>query len=361
MFIRLFRGKKSTILFRVTLLALGFTLIAGCEDLATLTREIKKRAEKKIGPLKKKFEPRQAITVRTSPFYQTANPNSQIIGKIPAETPVRLIDKIGSWYKARTRDGKEGYLNESVVAGQEIIEKIRALKRSIEGLPAQAEGVTKNKANFRLEPGRKPKVMDLLPPGIKLEMFERVVTIHKNNLIQDNGRPDGTEQVIGPESIPDGGIKKDVWYKVMLEDGRVGFIYTHNIKFTPPDELAKIVPYMRVLAWRTVSITDDPDRGAKNNYVVAFSPVGKDPGCDYTHLYLIMWSKRYKRHDNRWWVKIPGILPIGNFRFEGKPGFSIRYLHPSKQDKLVLAGFVLSKGKAVKVSEEEIPARRSIH
>jgi hypothetical protein len=89
--------------------------------------------------------------------------------------------------------------------------------------------------------------------------------------------------------------------------------------------------------------------------------VGKDPGCDYTHLYLIMWSKRYKRHDNRWWTRLPGILPIGNFQFEGKPGFSVRYLHPSNADKLVLAGFVLTRGKAVKVSEEEIPAKRSIH
>jgi hypothetical protein len=365
MFIGPPKGCSLKLFLKVTFIAIVFMSLTACDDLNTLTREIKKKAQSKFGTLKKKFEPRDGITTRRSPIYQTANPNSEILGHVPAETPVRLVDRIGDWYKARTRDGREGYLNASVVAGKEIIRQTRALKRSIEGMPVQAEGVIKNKANFRLEPGRKPKVMDLLRPGLKLEIFERVVTIKESPLIQD---PQGSGGLQGnPIDLPEEDeqdetrLRKDVWYKVKLEDGRVGYVYTHNIQFTPPDEIAKIVPYMRVLAWRPISVTDDPDRGAKNNYVAAYAPVGKDPGCDYTHLYLIMWSKRYKRHDNRWWIRLSGVLPIGNFSFEGKPGFSVRYLHPSKPDKLVMAGYVLSRGKAVKVSEEEIPAKRSIH
>jgi hypothetical protein len=153
-----------------------------------------------------------------------------------------------------------------------------------------------------------------------------------------------------------------VWYKVKIEDGRVGYIYTHNMKLTPPEDLARMVPYMRLAAWHTINVTEDPDRGAQNNYVVAFAPVGKDPGCDYTHLYVMTWSTRLKRRVKTWdKTSISGILPISSYHHEGKPGFSVRYLHPSKKDKLVLANYVFSGGQVRPVSEEEVPNRGALH
>jgi hypothetical protein len=256
-----------------------------------------------------------------------------------------------------------------MVGGEEIIRKTYELRRSIEGMPVQAEGVTKSKANFRLEPGREHPVVEVLPPGKKFEMYERVVTVRHiptgTGTIATRGR--GLDQLSladenpDPSELSDDPVKKDVWYKVKIEDGRVGYIYTHNLRFTPPDEIARMVPFMRLLAWRAVSVTDDPDLGAKNNYVVAYAPIGKDPGCDYTRLYAMNWSKRLKRLVIRRQLRFNGVLPITNFHFEGKPGFSVRYLHPTKKDKLVLANFAYTRGKIQKISEEEIPGAAEIH
>lgn len=347
------------------LVVMAIPLISGCKEVDTIKSELMKKLRRVIRPKKPPFVPKDGMTIRPCSLYQTANPNSEVLRRLPAEAPVHLIDKVGTWYRVRDRDGREGYLEQKMVAGQQIIQKTQELRKSIEGVPPQAEGVTKNRANFRLDPGRNHEIIEVLPPGKKFEVYERVVTIRPH---AQNHRGAGSPQ--GPESEGQYGIsvspgsadvKKDVWYKVKMEDGRVGYVYTYNIKLTPPEDIAHIVNFMRMVAWQTVNVTDDPDRGAKNNYVVAYAPIGKDAGCDYTRLYLISWSSRNKRRVIRWQLRLSGILPITRYHSEGKPGFTVRYLHPTKSDKLTLANFVLSRGRVIKVSEEEIPNPSQIH
>ncbi|HMK34592.1 MAG TPA: SH3 domain-containing protein [Desulfomonilaceae bacterium] len=353
----------------VILLMCFLGLAAGCQEIDTLKRELLKKAQGKILKKQNQFTPRDGITIRPCSLYQTANPNSEIIRKLPAETPVFLVDKVGEWYRVRSRDGREGYLEQKVIGGQEIIQRTHELRRSIEGMPAQGEGVIKTKANFRLDPGRQHEVIEVLPPGKKLEVYERVVTLRRNpppgEKSATRGRPGGQqvalEDVPGVEDVSDDSVKKDVWYKVKIEDGRVGYIYTHNMSLTPPEDIAREVPFMRMVAWRAVTSIDDPDRGAKNNYIVAYAPIGKDAGCDYTRLYFMSWSAKLHRRSVSPLQKLNGVLPITNYHFEGKPGFSVRSLHPTKKDKLVLSSFVFAKGGIRKVSEEEIPNNAEIH
>lgn len=339
----------------VILVAVTLPLAGGCQEADTLKRELYKKFNTILAKKKTPFVQREGITIRTCPLYRAANENSEVIRALPAETPIRLLDKIGVWFRVRTRDGREGYVRQKLVGGEEIIIKTQQLRKSIEGLPAQAEGITKSQANFRLEPGRAHEIIEVLPPGKKFEVYERVVTLRNAPAAQ---RPDGA---YANDTLDD--VKKDVWYKVKMEDGRVGYIYTHNMKLLPPADIANAVPWMRMVAWRSISVTEDPDRGAKNNYVVAYTPKGQDPGCDYTSLYLMYWSSKNKKMitDDHWRLQLKGILPITGYHFEGKPGFSIRYLHPTNSDKLVLASFVYSRGRVRKVSEEEIPNVKRIH
>ncbi len=343
--------------FGVFCLAVLF-MCAGCQEVDTLKRELLKKVQGKLLRKKNPFVPKDGITIRASSLYQVANFNSEVLNKLPAETPIYLVDKIGEFYRVRTRDGKEGYLEQKVVGGEDILQRTQELRKSIEGMPAQAEGVIKSKANFRLEPGRNHDVIEVLPVGKRFEVYERIVTLRpspQSERIATRGRNDQAtaEEMSSAEELED--LKKDVWYKVKIEDGRVGFIYTHNMALTPPEDLAKQVPFMRLVGWRPVNNTDDPDLGAKNNYIVAYAPIGKDAGCDYTRLYFMSWSTRTKRRGITWQHKISGILPILNYHSDGKPGFSVRSLHPTKKDKLVLSNYVLARGAIKKVSEEEIP------
>jgi hypothetical protein len=344
--------------------------VSGCREAETLKREVIKKF-RFIVKTKKPFKPRDGMTIRTCSLYQTANPNSEVIRKLPAETPVHLIDKVGEWYRVRMRDGREGYLARKMVGGEEIIRKTQELRKSIEGVPPQAEGVIKTKANFRLRPGRRFPVVEVLPPGKRFEMYERVATLRRQPA-PGTGEPataarpgQGLKAPQSPD-LADGPAnrqaKKDIWYKVKIEDGRVGYIYTYNLRFTPPEDIARMVTWMRLLAWRTINTTDDPDLGPKNNYVVAYAPIGEDPGCDFTQLYLMIWDKRRKKRIiARWRPHVRGILPITDFHFEGRPGFSIRRLHPTKPDKLILVNFVYSRGRIRKISEEEIPGDGALH
>lgn len=338
---------------------------SGCQEAGTIKRELVAKFWPKL-PKPKQFAPREGITLRPCSLYQTANENSPVLSKLPAETPVHLVDAVGEWYRVRTRDGREGYLKQKGVGGQDIIAKTNELRKSIEGVPPQAEGITKNRANFRLDPGRGHAVIEILPAGKRFEVYERVVTLRGNGTpdAATRGKNPAPNAVTEDTQSEDGsaeGAKKDVWYKVKIEDGRVGYLYTHNMKLTPPEDIERAVPFMRLVAWRTVNTRDDPDQGAKSNYIVAYAPIGRDPGCDYTRLYLMTWDIKQKRRIIRWQLGLAGVLPVTNYHFEGKPGFSVRFLHPTKKDKLVLASFVLAKGRVRKVSEEEIPNPAVVH
>lgn len=362
------RFQKNKLLFLV-LVSFICSMAVGCQEVETVKREIILKIQSKLLKKKTQFTPRDGITLRPTSLYQTANLNSEILRKLPAETPLSLLDKVGEMFKVRTRDGREGYVEQKAIGGEDIIAKTQQLRKSIEGMPSQAEAVTKSKANFRLSAGRQHEIIEVLPPGKKLEVFERVVTVRSpysekgatRNKQSENGVTPADEPPIPEEGAGTDDVRKDVWYKVKIEDGRVGYIFTHNMKLTPPEDIAKIVPFMRMVAWRTVNVTDDPDIGAKSNYIVAYAPIGKDPGCDYTRLYLVSWSSKLKRRIITWQLRTTGVLPITDYHFEGKPGFSVRFLHPTKSDKLVLANFVFNKGTVKKVSEEEIPSTIDLH
>lgn len=351
----------------VIVMAACWTLAGGCQEVETLKREIVNRVQVKFLKPKAPFTPRDGMTTRGCSLYQTANPNSEVIRRLPAETPVYLVDKVGEYYRAQTRDGREGYVEQKLIGGQEVILRTQELRRSIEGMSAQAEGITKTKANFRLYAGRENQVIEVLPPGKRFEVFERVVTIRPNSsgeksVTRGGGTTDGG--VVGETPPPDEALedaKKDVWYKVKIEDGRVGYLYTHNMTLTPPEDIARAVPFMRMVAWRRINVTDDPDLGAKSNYLAAYTPIGRDPGCDFTRLYMISWSSKLKARTINWQQRVDGILPISNYQSEGRPGFSVRTLHPSRRDKLVLANFVLMKGQVKRVGEEEIPNTGELH
>ena len=110
-----------------------------------------------------------------------------------------------------------------MVGGQEIILKTQELRRSIEGMPPQAEGVIHTKANFRLEPGRQYEVIEILPPGKKFEVYDRwfpsstEIGRRKDCHAGKSGNQSvSLEDAASGDETSDDQVKKDVWYKVKI-------------------------------------------------------------------------------------------------------------------------------------------------
>jgi uncharacterized protein YgiM (DUF1202 family) len=201
------------------------------------------------------------------------------------------------WEEIHAGQKLSGFVRSSTLGPPELIEKLRGLMKSIEGVEPQAVGVTTAATNFRLEPGSEGQVIEKLPAGTRFEMFERQATL--------------TPQVVNPVA---GGPKetkarKEVWYKVRLPDGRVGYIYTRNLEFEPPTELTEYTRSRRTVAWLKLRSLKSETSDSVNEYLVAYATPGVDFGADYNRVEIYIWDgKGYQTAFAQ--SSLQGILPI---------------------------------------------------
>ncbi len=84
---------------------------------------------------------------------------------------LEILEHSKRFYKVRTPDGKEGWLEEHAVVGQDLHDKFEALKRNA-GTPV-AKAVLRDDIFLHLAPGRKTDHLYLLPANDHLELLKR--------------------------------------------------------------------------------------------------------------------------------------------------------------------------------------------
>ena len=84
-----------------------------------------------------------------------------------------VVARESRFYKVRTADGKEGWLEEHLVIDQGEYDKFQAQARDHAHDPVVATGTLLNEIYLHLTPGRKTEHFYLLPADDKLELIER--------------------------------------------------------------------------------------------------------------------------------------------------------------------------------------------
>jgi hypothetical protein len=127
--------------------------------------------------------------------------------------------------------------------------------------------------------------------------------------------------------------RKEVWYKVRLADGRVGYIYTRNLKFEPPPELTEYTQFRPTLAWLKLRRIESEGFGGVNEYLVAYATPGVNFGADYDRVEIYTWDgKRYQTAFAR--SSLRGILPIPVIHEGNEVYFELRELDAKQPGQL---------------------------
>ncbi len=201
------------------------------------------------------------------------------------------------FYKVRTPDGKEGWLEEHAVIDQAEFDKFGALDK--EKAPAIATAILRDEIFLHLTPGRKTEHLYLLPAGDRLQLLRRASVAKplppqallmpkppprvrraapakgvKPQKREQSGStiwaeaPPHPDRYTAPDLDPDAAWMAqpmEDWWLVRDAAGKVGWVLARGMDVDVPDEVAQYSEGRRIVgAWLLNTVFDNGEPPAKH-------------------------------------------------------------------------------------------------
>lgn len=212
----------------------------------------------------------------TANIYKRPSRIGQIIGELKFGEEILCKEKMPGpmvpedWLEAKSGENY-GYVMKDNMADKELFAEINDMMEAAKKTAVQASGMTKKKTSLRMKPDNNSKTIELLKEPQKAEVFERIVN----------------------ETEGKGGKKKHVWYKVRLDDGRVGYISGSAIALMPPKEIGMYTQIRVPVSWYMLQEKNDPATGnSGRDYLVTYSSVGSGIDTDFTRIELYTYDPK---------------------------------------------------------------------
>ncbi len=269
-----------------------------------------------------------SIIVSKTVMHQRPDPLSPEVTTLTYGQQVKAYSKKSNrsgdnWTEIRLDKKHSGFVKSYTLGTPELMESFQKLKKSIEGIEPQAAGIITAPTFFRLEPGRQGTPVEKLPTGTRFEMFERQAT-RKSNSTTGRFSPKSTE--------------KDIWYKVRLSDGRVGYIFKSNFNLEPPAEISYYTRSRRALAWQKLRTVTGKDGESISDYLVAYATPGADFSADFNRIEVYYWDGG-QYQTSFVLSSLRGILPIRVIHEENKIYFEFAEIDPNHEKQVIVSRY----------------------
>lgn len=210
------------------------------------------------------FEPYWVVSQKLDVFASATKGNDVIATLKFGDEVSGREPNLGSWVPKHwleiRLDQRRGYVDRTNLADKATIDAMQVLIEGVEGHQVQGLGETLKKTPFQLGPSLSSPLIELLKEPAKVEIFERVVVDQQNK----------------------GTSRKGFWYKVRLEDGRVGYV-SDRFRLLTPAELNPYTAVRKPIAWRELREQEAPKGGGGcKDYVVAYISEGAPIDVDFT-------------------------------------------------------------------------------
>jgi hypothetical protein len=224
--------------------------------------------------------------------------------------------------KVQTAKGEQGWIDEKVVATQEVFDQFEGLKRTHQDDPAVASGVVRDEVYMHAEPGRDTQRFYRLAEGEKLKLLKRA-TLPKPV-------PPGMRPVAKPAAPVAGGAGKEAkaaaaadiaapamedWWLVRDSKGDTGWLFSRMMDVDAPDSLTRYSEGQRIVGAYVLTTVNDPEaeQDEKNIpiYVTVLSPYKAGLTYDFDQVRVFTWNIKKHRYETAFREKnIEGYLPV---------------------------------------------------
>ena len=235
---------------------------------------------------------------------------------------VQVLEHSRRFVRVRTSDGKEGWVEERYLAGQDVFDQVEQLAAANRNTPLVATGLTENDTNIHVAPGRDTKHLYQVKGGTKVQILKRGTAAKPQSAILPV-----REDASGKNAAPKPALED--WWLVRDPLGRVGWVLARMVDIDLPLEVAQYAEGQRIVGAFVLDQVQDGDKKVPQ-YLMILTEPHDGMAFDYNQIRVFTWNVRRHRYETAYRErKLFGVFPVTisqeNFDKEGVlPVFILR-------------------------------------
>jgi SH3-like domain-containing protein len=233
---------------------------------------------------------------------------------------LQVLEHGRRFVRVQTAKGEQGWIDEKVVATQDVFDQFEALKQGHKDDPTVASAVVRDEVYMHAKPGRDTERFYRLEEGEKLKLLTRA-TLPKP-------LPPGTRTAKAAPAPTGKGVKgaapvADVpappvmedWWLVQDSKGDTGWLYSRMMDVDAPDAITRYAEGQRIVGAYVLTTVNDPGAEQENKeipiYVTVMSPYKAGLTYDFDQVRVFTWNIKKHRYETGFRDKnIEGYLPV---------------------------------------------------
>jgi hypothetical protein len=231
---------------------------------------------------------------------------------------LKVLDHGRRFYLVQTDKGEKGWIDDKIVATQEVFDQFHDLAEKHKSDSAVASGVVRDDVYLHLVPGRETERFYRLVEGDKLKLLKRA-TLPKPVPPGMRAAPavvagltgKGKAGATGEPAPP----TMEDWWLVRDAKGDTGWMLGRIMDVDAPDALVRYSEGQRIVGAYVLTTVNDPDapQDDKNvpEYVTAVGPYKSGLSYDFDQIRVFTWNVKKHRYETAFRDKnIEGYLPV---------------------------------------------------
>ncbi|MBB5342824.1 SH3 domain-containing protein [Tunturibacter empetritectus] len=244
---------------------------------------------------------------------------------------LEVLDHGRRFVKVQTAKGEQGWIDEKVVATQDVFDQFEKLKQDHKADPVVASAVVRDEVYMHAKPGRDTERFFRLAEGEKLKLLARA-TLAKPlpagtrvakaapasvpaTATTTGSAGKGAKAVAPPVPDEPAAPVMEDWWLVRDSKGDTGWLFSRMMDVDAPDAITRYSEGQRIVGSYVLTTVNDPEAEQDDKnipiYVTVLSPYKAGLTYDFDQVRVFTWNVKKHRYETGFRDRnIEGYLPV---------------------------------------------------
>ena len=257
------------------------------------------------------------------------------VGTVVAGEAVEVLEKQKRFIHVKTSDGKDGWIEERYLVGQDVYDGFEKLKKDNEKTPVEAHGTARAELNIHLTPEREGEHLFQMKEGEKVEVLKKassqksvggvkpVKPIPSKGPVKKAAAPAAAkvQPAVKPAAPAEEAPPMEDWWLVRDSAGHVGWVLMRMVDIDVPIDVAQYAEGQRIMGYFVLDKVQDGDKQVPQYLVLMSAPKDGMP-YDFDSIRVFSWNAKRHHYETAYRERnIYGVYPVSTGMEEfGKEG-----------------------------------------